>query len=543
MRPGTVTVVVLVGALLGHHDMHLAQAQSSTRTIAVAGQQADDLPAGITYLGRAQARRGMLNSSGQIAFSESVTGPGVTPANQSGIWMGTPGDVHLVARGGAPAPGAEPGANLGNLSLPLINDGGDVIFAGSFVHADGGFGAGIWRGQPGAIELVARNGDRAPGTPDGVTFTSFDVVDFNAQGQAIVNASLTGSGITPVNEQGLWLLDGNSMTLVARNGDQAAGAPAGVGYAIEGQFIYPFQPALDNVGRVAFTAKLSGPGTTASNNVGLWLSESGTTTLVARQGDPASGAPAGLVYNLHPMDSNAYPQPVLNDVGLLAFQSSVAGPGVSNLNDHTIWLGTADNLDIVIRDGQIDPATGQRFARVGMPRLNNAGQFAFVGAGDNLGIWLVKDDSARLIARQGQIAPESGGRVFAAGMQGILYAGSLAINATGQVAFYSTLTTPGSGALGDGLWIDDGANQARIVTSGDSLAGRTVTFASNFGGSPQVLPFNDAGQLAFNVRFADESTGLFLYSPTVVPEPNALAICASALALLATRHRCREPSL
>ena len=74
------------------------------------------------------------------------------------------------------------------------------------------------------------------------------------------------------------------------------------------------------------------------------------------------------------------------------------------------------------------------------------------------------------------------------------------LNSAGTVAFSSKLIGPGVGFTNErGIWSQDGGEDGRGMS------------------------FNDKGQLAFNVFFADDSLGIF---DATVPEPASLAMLA-----------------
>jgi hypothetical protein len=80
------------------------------------------------------------NDSGAVVFYSTLVGPGVTPDSDSSVWTGTPGNLHMIAREGDPAPGiqngvfAPTGLTAGTLQL---NARGDVIITGANVLVNG----------------------------------------------------------------------------------------------------------------------------------------------------------------------------------------------------------------------------------------------------------------------------------------------------------------------------------------------------------------------------------------------------------------------
>jgi len=71
----------------------------------------------------------VINAGGQVAFMLGLMGPAVTAANDHGIWLFDPttGALTLLVRLGDPAPEL-PGLTLSSMSLPILNDPGDLVF-------------------------------------------------------------------------------------------------------------------------------------------------------------------------------------------------------------------------------------------------------------------------------------------------------------------------------------------------------------------------------------------------------------------------------
>jgi hypothetical protein len=180
-----------------------------------------------------------LTNSGLLAF-EGRAGGGA----KHGVWTrDSGGSLSHVAFEGDPAPGI-PGAFLGDPttnSTPLmrkaLNEFGEIalfsIISGAAVTSSDDHA--IWlRNGAGSFTLVAREGDPAPGTPLGVTFTALmgsdsepvsDVPSLNNAGQMLFSASLTGPGVDSSNDEGIWFWDGTTLNLVVRMGDSVAGFP------------------------------------------------------------------------------------------------------------------------------------------------------------------------------------------------------------------------------------------------------------------------------------------------------------------------------
>jgi hypothetical protein len=143
--------------------------------------------------------------------------------------------------------------------------------------------------------------------------------------QALGNAIYAGAASNPM--------------LIARNGNAAPGAGAGVTYDVG-------NPQLNDTGQLAYGALLSGPGITSDNNAAIYSGPIGNATITVREG-PAPGLPAGIV---HSPDMFAF-----NDVGHLAYTAALSGAGVTDdVND----LALFSNGQLAIRTGSAAPGAG-----------------------------------------------------------------------------------------------------------------------------------------------------------------------------------------
>jgi hypothetical protein len=191
------------------------------------------------------------------------------------------------------------------------------------------------------FRTVALSG-QAPGTPAGVNFSGFGAPALNAAGQIAFLASLqTGSGgVTSLNDSGVWSEGSGSLALVAREGTQAPGTPAGA------NFIGFGNPVLNAAGQTAFSGALQtgSGGVTSTNNLGIWSEGSGSLALVARKGTKAPGTPAGANFS----DVGI---PLLNAAGKTAIRGALqtGSGGVTSTNDQGIWSESSGTLALVAR--------------------------------------------------------------------------------------------------------------------------------------------------------------------------------------------------
>jgi hypothetical protein len=153
----------------------------------------------------------------------------------------------------------------------------------------------------------------------------------SAAGDTVFFGTITGPGVqSGVNNHGVWLALGPTgvpalNTLVARQGDSAAGLPAGTTFSA-------FTDTGLGVAQTAVLAQISGPGITAANNTGIWEGEPGNLHLVVRNGDSiADGSNAPLIVN-----------------GLSHFTMNSAGEMITQLGDSSIIGENAAHQLVVI---------------------------------------------------------------------------------------------------------------------------------------------------------------------------------------------------
>jgi hypothetical protein len=359
-----------------------------------------------------------LNASGRTAFLATLqtTGGGVSVGNHQGIWSEGAGSLRLVARLGSQAPGMPAGAHFSSFtSSGVLNSAGRTAFAAQLSTG----GGGIWSERTGALALVARAGSQAPGTPVGAHFGAFNSRPaLNASGRTAFAASLLsgGGGVTSDNGEGIWSEGSGSLKLVAREGSQAPGTPAGVNFGSFLSVLFP-SPVLNAVGRTAFIASLqTGGGVNSNNDDGIWSEGSVALGLVAREGSHAPDTAAGAKFGFF------YP-PMMNAVGHTAFRAllQTIGGGVTSANNEGIWSEGSGTLSLVAREGSQAPgiAVGGSFSSFSRPALNSSGRAAFfaflqvsggdVTADNDHGLWAQNNDGAlTLVARKGdhfEVAP------------------------------------------------------------------------------------------------------------------------------------------
>lgn len=117
-----------------------------------------DLGPTVTF---AQLSAPSTNSLGQLAFGGYVQGPGITASNDQGIWVRMGNITSAVIREGLVSPNLGSGINFTSFTFPVINNVGQITFA-AFLSGPGVTSAnnqGLWVWSAGELVKIARMGD------------------------------------------------------------------------------------------------------------------------------------------------------------------------------------------------------------------------------------------------------------------------------------------------------------------------------------------------------------------------------------------------
>lgn len=505
---------------------------AALRAVTLSGQHAPGTPAGITFSGTASPA---LNAAGRTGFKAFLTGTGVTDKNNEGVWSEGVSGLRLIARAGDAAPGTGPNVTFGvqdfvlspavfGFSAPTLNRFGQSAFLGTLQHGSGGVTTtnrtGIWAESGGALNLIARAGEPAPGTASGRVFDSFGGVTINAVGGLAVTASTRDAAGVVDFATGIWTKGSGPLTLLAGPGMQPPGTPPGTKYSNFG-FI-----GFNDAGKAAFKGFLqSGTGgVNDANNSGIWSTGSGVLSLVARENEQAPDVPAGAQFS----DFGGHAD--FSSAGRVAFIGNLQlNSGGVNLNNFQgIWSDRNGTLQLVTRTGDQAPGAlaGARFNSFAIGDylgVNASGHIAFeaemrsgiggVSQNNDGGIWSTASGPLTIVARENTTPPGAPGAAFD-------IFNNIVLNAAGQVAFASILKdSPSVNSTNNvGLWAQDRGGVLKMVARtgnqlqiapGDSRTIRGLFFAGGDGGG-----FNDLGELTFGAAFTNGTFGMFVADVT-----------------------------
>jgi hypothetical protein len=528
------------------------------RTVARAGQPA---PGTTRNFGTFVTSPPSVNIHGDAAFRANYAHQG-----PEGIWAerGSQG-LQPVALPGQAAPGApgrtfdymgesNPGTNAAVSSL-VYNNAGQIAFRGTFTGGGYFNNDGLWLAQPnGTLEFIARSGSNVAGSSKSVVQFEHARMSLNQHGDVSFRGRYTTSF---TNDAGLFRYRGPGTTqFLGETFDPVPGESPRLfkEYAFDGGLI-------DAAGRTFFIAS---PGTSTgayTGDNGIYMHDGATLQRIVRDDEPIPGM-SGLIFGGIPSFELA-----INSQGQYAFGAGLRGSAVTLQSNVGLFRGTAGAaIELVLREGLQAPGlpTGVQFESFGAPEINLHGQMAFIGILRGPGISTVNNESVwvetpagefRMLAQEGSQAPEAPAEVYFGHRSTPFPAFSeLVLNAHGQVAFHASLNGTGLGSTAgnlndDGVWATDAqgnlrsiviAGQPFLTSEGSTQTHGTIIFAGGTGNDDGLASgFSDAGHVAFQGYFGN-SPAIYVSSKVAIPEPSATALAALGLSVgLATGKRRR----
>lgn len=443
-----------------------------------------------------------------------------------------------------------------SFSLPVINNSGMTAFLNGLqvnVTSRSSYDDGLraWSEASGSLDFIAGIGDPLPNLPS-LTIGHFNQFGFNETGNMVLRTSLEGPGVSGNTNFATYLQTSTGLHSMWRRGDPAPG----LSNSNLGALSYI---VLNNSDQVAFRCNVTN--TSSFDSDSIWRGEVGQLDLLAKAGTfpgsnsatqfrepvlndegtvaisvPGTGIWAGLPGSIQPiaLGTDVAPgtpggqtfgsllDPVINSFGHIAFFSSLDGGGSG------IWSNRSGTLSLIARSGEQAPsmADGVQFLQPTAPVLNDADYVLFHGtlvtaaditAANDSGLWSDTSGSMELVVREGNDAPgTTSGVLF-----GQFDTNSYVLNGDGQIAFLGRLTGTDVTTANDvGIWATDSSGEIQLiaregnqleVNPGDVRTIKELMFFSGTGNADsRPSGFNDSGQLAYWVRFTDNSEGLFV---------------------------------
>jgi hypothetical protein len=414
-----------------------------------------------------------LNDAGQVAFVATHLDAG--GALESSLFRGDGQSLTEIVRSGQSLD--ETGATLGGVEHWLLNDRGDVAFAGVLDNA-----IGVFRGDGEHLTQIAREPQ-----------VDFMLDAINRAGQVTFGALDRGEQ-GDVQDWTLYLGNGLERTLIATKDMHT---PHGILGPVRGRAL------LNDSGQVAF----------AGLPLGIFRWEDEVLTPIAVEGQQAPNG-NGTFSFLEPEFLSYGTVHSINNAGRVLFLGRLSGATGGDADG--LFLGDGAGLTEIIRDGQVVPDGDRTFSRLDLtfPKLNERGQVAILHL---TGLFLFSDGVVKRVLSPGQPAPDGNGTIR--GWASLAELGRMDLNDSGQIA----LAVPFEGAGGSSaeetaLYLIHGTEVTELVRSGDVLdlgGGDVRRIRFIFGGAN----LNNHGQVAFTAQFTDGTSGVFV---TTVPGPATL---------------------
>ena len=269
--------------------------------VARRGTPAAGFPIGATVDVTAAHTLGDDGEVGYAAFVKPETG-GVTTADAHAVWGSSSGTQRLIARAGESAPGMPDNIVFNGFGTP-IKAGNLLMFAAS-LRTDAGNPLdvlGLWIEKNGILEMAGLVPESIPGTNEETIFFGFNELRVNRSGQLSFSGRLTAPSPAPQEGNAIYSDVGGAFEMIAREGDHAPGTPSGTRFRDLAQTRYGFSDS----GQIAFLAGLVGGDVNPwlgrdippefVNDHGIWGQDrSGKLRLIVRAGDfiDVDGGPA-----------------------------------------------------------------------------------------------------------------------------------------------------------------------------------------------------------------------------------------------------------
>lgn len=291
--------------------------------------------------------------------------------------------------------------------------------------------------------------------------------------------------------------------------------------------------SLADDGRIAFTANVSGPGISSTNNLGLWGGSPGSQRLLVRTGDPAlsQGPGVSVQYLGAPnIDNHQHVGVLAKFAGQGLGEESPQAKKPGKLVDHPIQEGSDYLIPGETRERTIElQGLGNHIWESWCANVINgvAGLVELLGPGigptNNIAIVAGPPTNAVIVARLGSSAPGAVGNFTSIADA----TGLIALMPNGKVAFVAGTTAEA------GVWIGSGDGVQGVALSGRpapvSLLGAGYTFFLPFGlpGS-ENLAVNGRGELTFAVSLNGPGLNSTNSDFVVAGTPGALRIIAQS---------------
>lgn len=375
----------------------------------------------------------VINNKGEVAFLGRFLLSSAQQEVGQAIFVKSPDGGWRFLRAGDKA--ADEKTTFVSFTHLAINNNGDLLVSASVrslaesqgAAAGDSSGTGIFSATAEGIKLHALLGGEVPRMPS--RFSGFSNPSFNSKGQIAFIASYADP-----DGRGLFIVEGDRMTLVARSGQKIAPGET----AVFSEHYYPSK--INERGEIAWFSRISGGG-------GIFVKRAAGIEAIAIQGKP-SPLPGANYLGFGQI------APSINDKGEVAFVGFYDGPDAGR----ALFVKGDGPVKLVAKTG--DRVGDYTFSNFNSPVINNRGEIVFIGSygGFTRGLFLKTEKGIEIIALYEQRVP--GGtkeELFNHFFQPSL-------NDRGEVVFLAQLK---NGNVG--LFIRDAKGLRPLVKRGDKL--------------------------------------------------------------------------
>lgn len=397
--------------------------QQTPTVLVISGTAAPGTPAGVVFSSFSNAWPDAL---GRVVIEATVAGPGITTANDRGLWL---------------------------------HNGASLVF----IAREGQSVAGI------------------SGLPAGTTMVGFNSPAFNA-GRVVFAANLAGSSIG-ANDRSIWFFNGTTLSMIVREGNSSIIAGAAWGSSIG-------EPQINPGGQILFQASLVTGSVDNNEVIVFGSpTQISAATVVFRDGDPAPGLAAGVLINGPFAEAATYANTgmAINLAGDIAVHAGLRGTGVTGLNDSALYVrpGTGGPASLVFRQDEVIPGGPVFFPpRYGPPasvNIGNDGVLAWrtlmtgslINEANDLQV-LRRTSSGALhrILREASQAPGEADGVAFGGNNPAVYGVTMGCNAAGQMLLQASVIGGSLTTAQTMFWVNDPSDNAthRIARPGQAVS-------------------------------------------------------------------------
>ncbi len=377
----------------------------------------------------------VINNKGEVAFLGRFLPSSAQPEVGQAIFVKSPDGGWRFLRVGDKA--ADEKTTFASFTHLAINNNGDLLVSASVrslaeaggAAADGSSESGIFSATAKGIKLHALLGGEVPRMPS--RFSGFSNPSFNSKGQIAFIASYADP-----DGRGLFIVEGDQMTLVARSGQKIAPGET----AVFSEHYYPSK--INERGEIAWFSRISGGG-------GIFVKRAAGIEAIAIQGKP-SPVPGANYLGFGQI------APSINDKGEVAFVGFYDGPDAGR----ALFVKGDGPVKLVAKTGDRIGDTTYTFSHFNSPAINNRGEIVFIGSygGFTRGLFLKTEKGIEIIALYEQQVP--GG----AKEEQFNHFFQPSLNDRGEVVFLAQLK---NGNVG--LFIRDAKGLRPLVKRGDKL--------------------------------------------------------------------------